>query len=306
MRLAVVGLGVQGRKRVAAAGGDVAATVDPVAPGATFTHVADLPLDRFDAAAVCTPDDAKLELLRYLLARGKHVLVEKPLLLEPAGFDELATLARSSGATCYTAYNHRFEPHLARLRETIAAGALGEIYLARFFYGNGTARDVRSSPWRDRGLGVLADLGSHLVDTALWLFGVLPEGWEVWSANRFENRSFDHVTFGSGGRPTLEFEATLLSWRNTFYAEVFGSDGSAHVSGLCKWGPSVFTQRRRVLPSGRPAEDTVTLEQPDPTWAAEYRHFQSLCAARAPGNLDADRRIAAVLRQLGDRCTAPA
>ena len=303
MKLAVVGLGVQGRKRISAAGADVVATVDPAVPGAGFTHISDVPLDAFDAAAVCTPDAEKADLLRYLLARGKHVLVEKPLLVEPSTFDELESLARSTRATCYTAYNHRFEPHLVRLRETVAAGSVGEVYLARFFYGNGTARDVRNSPWRDRGLGVLADLGSHLVDTALWLFGALPGPWEVWTANRFENRSFDHVVFGCAGRPVIELEATLLSWRNTFYAEVFGADGSAHVSGLCKWGPSTFTLRRRVLPSGRPAEETATLAQPDPTWADEYRHFQELCAT-GTGNLEADRQIEAVLRQLGARSAA--
>ena len=40
-----------------------------------------------------------------------------------------------------------------------------------FFYGNGTARDVRNSPWRDQGFGVLPDLGSHLLDMVLFLFG---------------------------------------------------------------------------------------------------------------------------------------
>lgn len=302
MRLAIVGLGVQGRKRMAVAGKDVVATIDPAASaGARYAAIGEVPLDGFDAACVCTPDASKLDSLRYLLARGKHVLVEKPLLADPPAFEELAALARSTGAACYTAYNHRFEPHLVRLRETVQRGGLGEIYLARFFYGNGTARDVRSSAWRDQGLGVLSDLGSHLLDLALFLFGDLPGPCEVWSANRFENRSFDHVAFGVNGRPVVELEATLVSWRNTFSADVFGERGSAHVAGLCKWGPSTFTLRRRVLPSGRPSETVETIEQPDPTWAAEYRHFEALCRTGG-GNIDTDRRIGAELRHLGAQC----
>ena len=45
-------------------------------------------------------------------------------------------------------------------------GVLGGIYRCRMFYGNGTARLVRDSAWRDDGAGVLPDLGSHLLDTA--------------------------------------------------------------------------------------------------------------------------------------------
>jgi hypothetical protein len=72
---------------------------------------------------------------------------------------------------------------------------------------------------------------------------------------------------------------SLLSWRNTFSIDVIAERGSAHVHGLCKWGPSTLTVRRRVFPSGRPTEEAHVVEQPDPTWATEYREFHGLCAA---------------------------
>src|SRR6185436_16249766 len=112
MRIIVVGLGTQGRKRVRAAAGDVVATVDPVNPDANYTSVEQVSLDAFDAALICTPDPAKIALMEYFLSHGKHVLVEKPLLSAKEGdLARLAELARSTGAACYTAYNHRFEPH---------------------------------------------------------------------------------------------------------------------------------------------------------------------------------------------------
>jgi len=296
VRVIVVGLGVQGRKRLAIAGSDVVATVDPVQPEAKHRDVREVPRQIYDGALVCVPDDAKLDVLSYLLGEGKHVLVEKPLIApDPSTLTRLAGLADRSATVCYTAYNHRFEPHFVRMKDTLDAGSLGRVYLCRMFYGNGTARDVRQSPWRDRGAGVLPDLGSHLLDTALYWFGDLDRAFTLWAAHRFENRAFDHMVFGASGSPAFEMEVTLLSWRNHFTADVIGELGSAHISSLCKWGPSTFTRRSRVLPSGRPPEEAVTFVQSDPTWELEYAHFKKLCANGGPSNIANDVRISGIL-----------
>lgn len=298
MRVVVIGLGVQGTKRKAVAGADAVATVDPVNPEADYKKLTDVPLDAYDAALVCTPDDAKVELLGHLLSNGKHLLVEKPLLATDNGaLEKLAAIARSKNAVCYTAYNHRFEPHFVRMKQAIESGRLGAIYCVRMFYGNGTARLVRDSAWRDQGAGVLPDLGSHLLDTALFWFGRPTAPFEIYSCNRFENKSFDHFSFGVNGRPAIQLEMTLLSWRNHFYADVLAENGSAHIESLCKWGPSTFTLRDRKLPSGRPAEESVTLVQPDPTWELEYQHFKQLCSD-GKSNIENDIWINDVLSKL--------
>lgn len=298
MRTVVVGLGIQGRKRLAIAGADGAGTVDPVQPQAQYQAVEQAPLEQYDAALVCTPDDAKLPILRYLLGNGKHVLVEKPLLAAtPRDLHDLDSLASSKGAVCYTAYNHRFEPHIVNLKNLLDSGRLGRIYSARLFYGNGTARDVRNSPWRDRGFGVLPDLGSHLLDMVLFLFGAAVGSCRPWRADRFENRAYDRYCFGFHGPLPVDCEMTMLSWRNTFHADVYGELGSAHIDCLCKWGPSTFTVRSRVFPSGRPNEEASTLVCADPTWAIEYDHFKKLCLS--PGtNLQNDIWIQSKLREL--------
>jgi predicted dehydrogenase len=292
MKVIVVGLGVQGKKRLTVAGADVVATVDPVVSGAQYKSVGDVPLNTYDAALVCVPDGEKAETLKYFLANRKHVLVEKPLLEE---IESLRDLAGKNRVTCYTAYNHRFEPHLVRVKQSLEK--LGKIYLCRMFYGNGTARDVKNSPWRDTGLGALSDLGSHMLDLSQWFFGNAERRFALWAGNRFENKAFDHVLFGAGGSPMLEFEGTMVSWRNTFTLDIFGEHGSVHVFCLCKWGPSTFTLRKRVLPSGRPEEQTETIEMKDPTWELEYDHFKKLCATGAT-NLDNDIWISATLNKL--------
>jgi predicted dehydrogenase len=303
MRVVVVGLGVQGNKRRAVAGDDVVATVDPVHPEAKFKRLEDVPLATYDAALVCTPDEVKIGLLRHLLSNRKHLLVEKPLFGQRAELESLKALAEKHRVACYTAYNHRFEPHFVRMKEVLDSGRLGKVYCIRMFYGNGTARLVRDSAWRDKGAGVLPDLGSHLLDTTLFWLGKPVSGFRVHTANRFENRAFDHIAFGAEGDPVLQFEATLLSWRNHHYTDVLAEKGSAHIQSLCKWGPSTFILRDRKLPSGRPEEDVVTLTQPDPTWALEYRHFKEVCE-RGENNVANDIWIQGILDDLARQAGA--
>ncbi|MCG3777065.1 MAG: scyllo-inositol 2-dehydrogenase (NADP(+)) [Nitrospira sp.] len=301
MKAIVIGLGVQGHKRRKFAGTDYVASVDPVNRDAEYRTVEEVPLSSYDTALACIPDEPKIEVLSYLLKNGKHVLMEKPLwAIDDQQIVTLEQLARANGVVCYTAYNHRFEPHYVRMRNLIASGQLGRIYRCRMFYGNGTARLVRDSAWRDQGAGVLPDLGSHLLDTAKFWFGDLGEDFQVVSADCFENRAPDHVVMASKTtRPKLEFEMTLLSWRNHFTCDIFAEKGTAHIRSLCKWGPSTFTHRTRILPSGRPPEEPVILAQDDPTWALEYEHFKSLCQRGATPDLSNDLWLNGLLRRLG-------
>lgn len=304
MRVIVAGMGVQGEKRKSVAGEACVATVDPIKPDVDYRSVMDVPLDSFDAALVCVPDSAKPEVLTHLLSNGKHVLVEKPLLdIEAGDLDKLARLAKSNNAICYTAYNHRFEPHFVRMRDLLQSDVLGKIYSVRLFYGNGTARLVRDSVWRDEGAGVLPDLGSHLLDTLMFWFGhsVLDTPFNVTSASRFENNSFDHVTAISTGKIKVQMEMTLLMWRNHFTCDILAEKGSAHIESLCKWGPTTFSHRERIFPSGRPHEDAVTLVQPDPTWSSEYDAFLEHCASGTGANISTDMIIERNLKSMADQ-----
>lgn len=296
MRSLVVGLGIQGQKRKRTGGIDIVGTVDTAA-NADYASLDKVPLDLYDAAMLCVPDQPKIEMLEYLFKHKKHAMVEKPLFSSVDNLLKLKALCAKSKVTCYTAYNHRFEPHFIRMRDTIQSGKLGKIHLIKMFYGNGTARDVRNSEWKDQGYGVLPDLGSHLLDTILFWLGHLDFDFKLWSANRFENKSFDHIHFGSNGPIGISLEATLLSWRNTFRCDIFGDAGSAHIDCLCKWGPSTFTLRDRKLPSGRPDEESHTIISPDPTWEAEYAFFKSDCLVGGT-NLDHDILIQRSLNKL--------
>ena len=301
MRVIVAGLGVQGHKRRKFAGDDYVGSVDPVNHEADYNALPHVPLDDYDAVLACVPDTAKAELLAYCIANGKHVLVEKPLLVSAeCDLLNLEHRAREKAAVIYTAYNHRFEPHYIRMRDLISSGALGRIYSCRMFYGNGTARLVRDSAWRDKGAGVLTDLGSHLLDTCRFWFGDIDAKFSVVSASNFENRAADHVIIANESmKPRIELEMTLLMWRNDFTCDVLAENGSAHISSLCKWGPTKFTHRIRTLPSGQPLEDAQILTREDPTWASEYAHFKKLCELGAKADLSNDIWLYRALSRLG-------
>ena len=306
MRCVVAGLGVQGRKRRSHAGRDCVASVDPINSEAEFLDLRDVPVDSYDAVLACIPDKPKAELLQYCLLNGKHVLVEKPLWV--AGGDDIVALerlARERRVVLYTAYNHRFEPHFLNMHNLINSGELGSIYSCRMFYGNGTARLVRDSLWRDEGGGVLPDLGSHLLDICRFWFGQELGEFTVSAAHRFENRAPDHVIISAErGVPRIELEMSLCMWRNHFTCDVLAEKGTAHIESLCKWGPSTFSVRTRVMPAGQPPERNVTLIQPDPTWEAEYAHFKNLVERGAQTDLGTDLWLQTNLRRMSESLTS--
>ena len=103
--------------------------------------------------------------------------------------------------------------------------------------------------------------------------------------------------FGIKKKPSIIIETSLLSWRNHFFADIYGENGSAHISSLCKWGPTKFTLRKRVLPSGKPTEVSNEIISFDPTWDAEYKYFKKLILEKRT-NIDNDIWINVTLNGL--------
>ena len=98
-------------------------------------------------------------------------------------FKNLKNTISKNNLNFYTAYNHRFEPHFIKMKEYLQKKIIGKVYYVKLFYGNGTARLVKNSIWRDKGSGVLKDLGSHLLDTI-----------DFWFNSRIKNF---YINFGS-------------------------------------------------------------------------------------------------------------
>ena len=277
MRYLLVGLGNIGSKRKAVLGERCVATVDPFNPAADHRAPEDCPDGAYDAAVVATPNDVKLDLIRYFLDRGKHVLIEKPLMLSREAADDLLRRSARHGAVWYTSYNFRFEPNVVALRHHLRAGAIGRVYRARMFYGNGTAGNIAGT-WRDSRFGVLEDMASHLIDLAGFLFERFGTEFQVWDRRGYEVKGIDHCLLATADR-SIVIECSFLSWRNCWRIEVTGERGALEMDGLTKWGESRLVLLRRRFPSGPPEESCEIAHGPDPTWAADLAHFKEAAAS---------------------------
>ena len=300
MKVIIVGLGIQGKKRIKYLGNNLIATIDPYNKEADFSKIEDVPLNIFDTVFICTPDKPKFALISYFLKNKKHVLVEKPLWSdELKKINKLEKLAIKKKVTLYVAYNHRFEPHFIRMKNLILSNKLGKIYSCRIFYGNGTAKLIRVNKWRNKGTGVLTDLAPHLLDICnIWFKKKLGK-LKLISANKFENSSYDHVIICNyKSKIHIELEMTYCMWHNHFTCDILAEKGSAHIESLCKWGPSTFIYRKRILPSGKPKEIRNVIKQKDPTWKSEYNYFKKLIASKRRTNLSNDLKLLSQLFEL--------
>ncbi|MBF6328619.1 Gfo/Idh/MocA family oxidoreductase [Nocardia transvalensis] len=127
-----------------------------------------------DLAVIATPNRTHAPLARQALAAGLPVVVDKPFALTAAEGEEVIAAAERAGLALSVFQNRRWDSDFRTIRRLISDGSLGEI--RRFESRFERWRPVSKGGWRevggvDDGAGILYDLGSHLVDQALHLFG---------------------------------------------------------------------------------------------------------------------------------------
>jgi scyllo-inositol 2-dehydrogenase (NADP+) len=141
---------------------------------------------------VATPNDSHFELTRACLLAGRHVVVDKPFTPTLADAEELMRLAAERGRLLTVYQDRRWDGDFHTIRKIVGAGTLGTIveYEARF---DRFRLEPKANAWKERadypGAGVLFDLGPHLIDQALVLFG---EPQSIW-ASAFCQRATSQV-----------------------------------------------------------------------------------------------------------------
>ncbi|MBR0345957.1 MAG: oxidoreductase [Rudaea sp.] len=139
-----------------------------------------------DLVVIASPNDTHAPLARAALAAGKHVVVDKPFALDLVEARELIALARERERLLSVFHYRRWDSDFLGVKQAIADGLVGRVvhfesHIDRF------RPEVRRR-WREGagpGAGLWFDLGPHLIDQALQLFG-LPERVQ---ANLAEQRS---------------------------------------------------------------------------------------------------------------------
>ncbi len=145
-------------------------------PGATIVRSYNAILEdpKVELVVVNTPDHLHHEMAAKAIRAGKHVVVEKPFTLKTEHADELISLAKEMGVLLTVFQNRRWDGDFLSVKEIIQKGKLGR--LVDFESHFDRYRTEIQESWKDRstGTGTLYNLGSHLVDQALSLFG-MPE-----------------------------------------------------------------------------------------------------------------------------------
>jgi scyllo-inositol 2-dehydrogenase (NADP+) len=128
-----------------------------------------------DLVVIATPNITHFPLAEAALEAGKHVVVDKPFALSLAEADALIALAAAKRLALSVFHNRRWDGDFLTVQELIGSGRLGEVLLFEAYWDR--FRPVIKQGWREEpgpGAGLLWDLGPHLIDQALLLFG-LPE-----------------------------------------------------------------------------------------------------------------------------------
>jgi len=274
----IVGYGNIGKKRKNAIKDSCVATVDPINKDADYKDYKNVDLNSFDAAVLTTPPSAKNEMLKYFLEKKKHVLAEKPLNFKDKNeLDKISTLSKKNNVIWYTAYNHRFEPNLIKLIDIFHNGGIGKFFFGKITYGFGTAQ-LNINTWRDKDLGVIDEVGSHLINMVPYIFNksVDPKKFKLVDAEKHEvKHSYDNCYFAHPDYHLI-FHCSWNTWKNVFELELFGSKGSLHMHGLCKWGGSKLYHRKRVFPSGVPKEEVYESKGSDESWKKDFELFEKM------------------------------
>ncbi|BEP61971.1 oxidoreductase [Variovorax sp. V213] len=125
-----------------------------------------------ELVVVATPNAQHYPVAKVALEAGKHVVVDKPFTLDVAEARELELLSRRNNRVLAVYQNRRFDADYLTLKDLLATGELGRpVYLESHF--DRFRPEVRDR-WREQkvpGAGLWVDLGAHLVDQAVQLFG---------------------------------------------------------------------------------------------------------------------------------------
>ncbi|WP_035669103.1 Gfo/Idh/MocA family oxidoreductase [Flavobacterium sp. 83] len=132
--------------------------------------------DDVDLVIVNTPVDTHYEYAKKVLLAGKHAIVEKAFTTTVAQAQELAALAKERGVKLAVFQNRRWDSDFKTVQKIISEKKLGDIVEAEFHFDryNPLLSPKAHKETANSGAGILKDLGPHLIDQALCLFG-LPE-----------------------------------------------------------------------------------------------------------------------------------
>jgi scyllo-inositol 2-dehydrogenase (NADP+) len=272
-------------------------------------------IERSDLVVIASPNQTHFPIAKAGLEAGRHVVVDKPFTITTDEADELIRLAAARERVLTVFHNRRWDGDFLTVRRVLAS--LGDISLFEAHWDR--FRPAIKQGWREKpepGGGVLNDLGPHMVDQMLLLFGVPDAVSADIMSQRPEAQVDDYfdLTFHYGKRRARLACSSLVSDQRPRFA-VNGSEGSYVKYGL--------DPQEEQLKAGMTPNDPAfgitglagTLTRPDgtredmPTERSNYTIFYELVAdsildgAQVPVD-PADARTGLMLIDLARRAAA--
>lgn len=130
--------------------------------------------DDIDLVIVNTPVETHFEYAKKVLFAGKHAVVEKAFTTTVAEAQELVNLAKEKGLKLSVFQNRRWDSDFKTVQQVVSDKVLGELVEAEFHFDryNPLLSVKGHKETANSGAGILKDLGPHLIDQALYLFGM--------------------------------------------------------------------------------------------------------------------------------------
>lgn len=234
-----------------------------------------------DIVYVSTPHPMHHDNARLALEAGKHVLVEKAFTLNRAEAEDLRRLGAERGLLVMEAMWTRYLPHMIRIREIIASGALGEIRAVSADHTQLLPSDpAHRLNALELGGGALLDLGVYPVS---FVCDILGAPTSVKAVGRLVETGADAevatVMTHGGGAVSTTLSSSRAAGPNA--ASIIGTSARIDIDAVW-YSPTTF---RVILPDGTVAEEFSSDEV-----AGRGMEYQALAAERyvADGTLDSD------------------
>lgn len=235
--------------------------------------------ESIDLVFICTPNDTHFEYAMDALENGKHVIIEKPFANTEAEARQLVEVAKEKGLILTAYQNRRWDSDFLTIKKLLAEDKLGAIVEFESRYDR--FRPVpQANTWKEQeiiGGGNLYNLGPHLIDQALVLFGtpltVSADIRTVRPGSQIDD--YFHIQLGYADKSVI-VKSSMLVCNNQLRYTLHGTKGSFVKNGL---DVQEETLRQYLLPTTEPWG-----YEPEDRWGSLYTPEQSEVIESEPGN----------------------
>lgn len=171
----------------------------------TYRDVESLLADEsLELIVINTPNFTHYDFAKAALNAGKHILIEKPFSVTKSEAEELYSLAFRKGLKALAYHNRRFDSDFMTVQKVVKSGKLGRIIEAHIRFDR-YRNEISTKGFKEKnvpGAGIFYDLGSHMIDQAITLFGIPAEFHKTYGKYR-ENTEVDdfaqaHLKYPNG------------------------------------------------------------------------------------------------------------